>query len=91
MVCPRESSVSLRRLPAHPPQVELDWIFSKEHNYTYTIQMESNKTAEPANVNDEDLSNDKPIVSQPRDVHTVRRGIAPRALAYPGFRACRTF
>jgi hypothetical protein len=33
--------------------------------------MESNKTAEPANVNDEDLVNGKPIVSQPRDVHTV--------------------
>ncbi|KAJ9093243.1 hypothetical protein QFC19_008449 [Naganishia cerealis] len=51
--------------------VELDWIFSKEHNYTYTIQMESNKTAEPANVNDEDLTNDKAIVSQPKDVHTL--------------------
>ncbi|KAJ9091872.1 hypothetical protein QFC21_007070 [Naganishia friedmannii] len=50
--------------------VELDWIFSKEHNYTYTIQMESNKTAEPANINDEDLTNDKPILSQPKDVHT---------------------
>lgn len=37
--------------------------------------MESNKTAEPANVNDEDLVNGKPIVSQPKDVHTVCRGL----------------
>jgi hypothetical protein len=71
MVCARKSNAAISASAYHP-QVELDWIFSKEHNYTYTIQMESNKTAEPANVNDDDLANEKPIVSQPRDVHTVR-------------------
>ncbi|KAJ9093096.1 hypothetical protein QFC20_007204 [Naganishia adeliensis] len=58
--------------------------YALEHNYTYTIQMESNKTAEPANVNDEDLVNGKPIVSQPKDVHTGMSYVLNRLqLLYP--------
>jgi hypothetical protein len=53
--------------------------------------MESNKTAEPANVNDDDLANEKPIVSQPRDVHTVGLNEERGTLSYLESRACHMF
>jgi hypothetical protein len=42
-----------------------------EHGYNYNISDEINQSALPANVNDSDLRNDRPLVPAPRETHTV--------------------
>ena len=51
--------------------LELDWLFSMEHNFLYIIAPEITKTAEPSNVNDDDITPDEPVVAAPNEVHTV--------------------
>jgi hypothetical protein len=42
-----------------------------EHGYNYTISNEINQSALPANVNDCDLRNDRPLIPASRETHTV--------------------
>ena len=42
-----------------------------EHDFLYIISPEIYRTEEPANINDADLKDDEPVISQPVDVHTV--------------------
>lgn len=48
-----------------------DLLFSLEHDFLYLISPKLNQTAEPANVDDTDLSADHPVVSKPLETYTV--------------------
>ncbi|KAG7530449.1 hypothetical protein FFLO_05048 [Filobasidium floriforme] len=50
--------------------LDADWLFAMEHGYNYNISDEINQSALPANVNDSDLRNDRPLVPAPRETHT---------------------
>lgn len=50
--------------------LELDWLFSMEYGFLYTISPEIHQTTEPANVNDADIKDNEPVVSLPLDTYT---------------------
>ncbi|KAM0747428.1 hypothetical protein T439DRAFT_329158 [Meredithblackwellia eburnea MCA 4105] len=50
--------------------MELDWHFSPEHLFTYSINPSQQRTTAPANMADEDLLPGRPIISLPIDEHT---------------------
>jgi hypothetical protein len=49
----------------------MDYTYSPEHNFTYVVQWDSQRSIEPANVDDEELVGFGPIVSHPLTRHTV--------------------
>nr|XP_031860288.1 uncharacterized protein CI109_004172 [Kwoniella shandongensis]KAA5527360.1 hypothetical protein CI109_004172 [Kwoniella shandongensis] len=64
--------------------LELDWLFSMEHDYLYIISPEVHQTLEPANIDDADIKDDEPIISRPLDTHTVMSYFLQRLrLLYP--------
>lgn len=64
--------------------VEYDMIFSMEHGFLYIISPEVCQTTEPANVNDADIRDDKPVVSEPLEVYTeMSHTLARLQLIYP--------
>jgi hypothetical protein len=53
----------------------MDYTYSPEHNFTYVVQWDSQRSIEPANVDDEELVGFGPIVSHPLTKHTVSPGL----------------
>lgn len=62
----------LRQRPHHLVQVEADWLIGLEHHFSTSFHEDQCKTAEPANIDDDDLTDEAPIQSKPIDVYTVR-------------------
>lgn len=49
----------------------MDWLLGLEHNFSTCFHEDQNRTAEPANIDDDDLRDDVSVVSKPMDVYTV--------------------
>ena len=62
---------SIVPLIAVPIQLEMDYTYSPEHNFTYVLQWDRQRTIEPANVDDEELVGFGPVTSHPLTTHTV--------------------
>lgn len=52
-------------------QLELDYTYSPEHNFTYVVQWDRQRSIPPANVDDEELVGFGPVTSHPLSRHTV--------------------
>lgn len=52
-------------------QLEMDYTYSPEHNFTYVVQWDRQRTIEPGNVDDEELVGFGPVTSHPLTRHTV--------------------
>ncbi|KAJ9125060.1 hypothetical protein QFC22_000013 [Naganishia vaughanmartiniae] len=50
--------------------LEMDYTYAPEHNFTYIVQWDRQRSIEPANVNDEELVGFGPVSSHPLSRHT---------------------
>jgi hypothetical protein len=49
----------------------MDYTYAPEHNFTYIVQWDRQRSIEPANVNDDELVGFGPVVGHPLSQHTV--------------------
>jgi hypothetical protein len=74
-----------RLTPLHPScarLVFLDWSLASAYGYSCTIHPEQISCSLPANVQDEDIVDGKPLQPQPKEVHTVRSVASSAASPY---------
>lgn len=55
--------------------VFLDWSLASAYGYSCTIHPEQISCSLPANVQDEDIVDGKPLQPQPKEIHTVRSAV----------------
>lgn len=49
----------------------MDYTYAPEHNFTYIVQWDRQRSIEPANVNDDELVGFGPVIGHPMSQHTV--------------------